>query len=165
MNPIQNLPLKFWMSKLPINVTNLFVGIDPGKNLGLSYIIGAEIVAAYVRLPEKDKFAGVNAKNYMDYLVANLFNYSVKRFALVEGAAYNKIFGQDLLAQIRFGLLYSLKMNNFEVDYIPPATARKNSFENGKISGSSIWKKLNANAADAAGIAIACLMKHQKYWE
>jgi hypothetical protein len=84
--------------------------------------------------------------------------------ALVEDAAFHKQMGQVGLAEVRFGFYFGLRQSGVkDVRMIPPMTARKLAFEDGRIQAMDVWPLLNHNAADSVAIALAALkLKEQE---
>lgn len=147
------------MSELPyaLPYKSLFVGVDPGKNFGVAVASKNFLFAYSGKINETNApLYGIDAIEIIDSLFVNLHHHD-RKLARVEGASHSSAYGQDLLAQIRFGFAYALKQKEFNVHYVPPHSARKQAFGSAKISGKNLWLNLNPNAADAVGIVLSLI--------
>lgn len=73
----------------------------------------------------------------------------------VEGASFGDVYGQVLLAEIRFGFTLGLIHSGNTPTIIPPQSARKRAFGTATIRGRDLFPLINKNGADAIGIALA----------
>ncbi len=136
------------------------IGVDPGRNWGLSlilqtfrYPITYDLYVYWGTLPKEEV-----THKYFDSVqkFINLWlppNTDIK-VVCVEGASYGERFGQVMLEDVRLGFVKAFENMGMKVTLVPPLTARKAVFGNGKIKASSIWLDINRNAADAAAIAL-----------
>lgn len=135
----------------------LVVGVDPGVNFGLT-IINLEYVQVFNgKLPSQSEPGkhGIDAYN----LVKEIFNWQsdFHHPAVVEGAAYNRMFKQVELEETRFGFFLALYDSGFEARIVPPASIRLKAFGHGRSQAGEIWPFLNQNAADSVGCALAAM--------
>lgn len=144
-----------WMvrGKLEHHVGSV-LGIDPGVNFGITIIRNDDIFIMNGKLlTQKDQRIEYSRFSYMltKYLI-NWYGIDDATFVL-EGAAFNKQFGQVNLAEVRTG--YYLAMRDYgEVKMASPMSARKVVFGGGKIQPMDVWPFLNHNSADSLSLAL-----------
>lgn len=137
---------------LPFNATKV-VGVDPGVNFGMTMIDGTEILCYHGKLktnPSKLEYAVM-----AHALITNMIDDGLMTNAhfVLEGAAFNKTFGQVQLAEVRTG--FYMGMRHFDlVEVIAPMSVRKQVFGDGRTQPMDIWPTLNHNAADSLSIAL-----------
>lgn len=167
---------KFWMTKEPkielsgipvrcvscsfegsgFNPTYSVVGVDPGRNFGITWIDAEdqEIRIYSGTLPDDShEKRGMQA---MD-LIKEFCEYHcvyVGDKAVIEGAAYEKLHGQVALAEVRFGFFAGMEKFGLEPTVVPPQSVRKTVFGSAKIHAGDLWPILNDNAADSLGVAL-----------
>lgn len=148
--------MTLWTSDIGFSPIVPCVGIDPGRQLGISLIMRWKIYAFYCVIPKQETtfLTGVQAIQIMRAWQEKFLDLR-HPYVAVEGASYNERYGQDNLSQIRFALSYALYSIDSHLDQVPPATARKLAFGDGKVTGKQLWPEINNNAADAVGLALA----------
>ncbi len=128
------------------------IGVDPGKNWGISVLSGGILFVYWGKLPKMEY------PDYPEYLANFVSGWFSPNFtatmATIEGAAYGAIYGRESLEDIRVGLYIAFKELGKEVLYIPPLKIRRGVFGDGKIKASDIWLSINPNGADSAAIAL-----------
>lgn len=152
--------------KMPGN-TYTAIGIDPGKNFGMT-IINREYLQVYYGTLQVSKKPGVSGKMLHELIHKRLFYdrlvdvpENVVFRAVVEGAAYNFAKGQVFLEEIRFACYLGLANLGYTTEIIPPVTIRKMAFGRGTIKAQEIWPMLNPNGADSIGCALAALSLYE----
>lgn len=130
------------------------VGIDPGRNFGLSIMSGNALTVYYGKLPSRKSpfnfLSGWDAFHLSSQFVG------VNRMPLVvEGAAHEEDVGQVLLAEIRAGFYIGMAyFNQCKVELVPPTKVRKRVWGKGGFKGGYAWPLINPNAADAGACAL-----------
>lgn len=134
------------------------VGVDPGVNFGMTVIDGPKVTAMWGKLKSTKTpgLKGIEAYDLMR-LSTFLWDWEVPVTAVVEGAAYSKYHKQVELEEVRFGFYLALHHLGFKVHILPPATIRKMVFGAGRTQAGDVYVKLNHNAADSVGAALAAL--------
>jgi len=130
------------------------IGVDPGVNFGITIINMDKVTilnGALLQQTQKIRYAQL-AHELMSDLI-NLNPQEDPTF-VVEGAAYNKTFGQVGLAEVRTGFYLALEYQYNMVWTPPPASVRVDVFGSGKVQAGDIWPTLNHNAADSLSIAL-----------
>jgi hypothetical protein len=151
---------------LPSNL-NHAVGVDPGVNFGLTIIHGSHIRVIYGKFPS-ERLKGWHGINVYKWMLTLFGSMETRRVlapyqrvpAIVEGAAYHSQFGQVGLEEVRFAFFLALHILGFEAEIVPPATIRKNAFNDGKMQAGDVWPWMNHNGADSLGCALCALEKH-----
>ena len=126
------------------------MGIDPGRKFAVCTIRGKEVNCSYGTFDNASP--EIHAKWAAEYM-RNHFYWCVDWPVTIEGAAYNKPYGQVGLAYIRMGF-YLPMVRITRVNITPPATVRKVAFGSGKVKAKDLWPKINDNAAAAVGCAL-----------
>jgi hypothetical protein len=165
--------VQLYVGKIPISLYG--VGIDPGRNFGITIFNGREVLVMNGKMKAYEKSDrwryGIEAVSIASSInnimtgVGEVFASgkpkSIRGIALsskigrgaVEGAAYKKREGQVNLAEVRFGFAYGLHSLGLDVAIVPPATARAQCAGKGTTTMNEYWPTLNSNAADSVGIA------------
>jgi hypothetical protein len=148
-----------WTTELPIEVNKVCVGIDPGSNLGITYISDLEVSVYNGQMPPGTSVEhGVRAyelsKEFCEFNCLTSGDVSV-----VEGASFGSQYGQVGLAEIRFGFYLGLLHSGLTVSIVPPTSIRKVVFNNGKLKADEVWPCLNPNAAAGLSMGIYALLK------
>lgn len=129
------------------------VGIDPGVNFAITFIANEDVVIRHGKFQTK---ADNNEYAFMSFnftrLMVNTFNMKKATFVL-EGAAFNKTFGQVMLAGVRTGFYLGLRQFG-KVQVPAPMSVRKKVFGDGRTQPMDIWPDINHNAADSLSIAL-----------
>jgi hypothetical protein len=81
------------------------------------------------------------------------YRMSNSKFVL-EGAAFNKTFGQVQLAEVRTGYYIAMRHYTETISVPAPMTARKVVFGDGRTQPGDIWPLLNHNGADSLALAL-----------
>lgn len=141
-----------------IGNTKMAVGVDPGVNYGLTLIEGEDVFVFWGKLPSH-KEAGLAGIEAYDYIKNHgyLWDIAEPGRAVVEGAAYDKRKGQVGLETVRFGFFLALHHLGYEVKIMAPSSIRLAAFGAGRTQGGDVYVKLNHNAADSVGCALAAL--------
>jgi hypothetical protein len=136
------------------------VGIDPGKNFGVSTLTpcvggmgGFELNTWWGTLPTQDHdydYFGV----VLDFIDSWFPKNHPAKIAVTEGAAYGAQYKQPMLEDCRLGFLMAFRALGMEVDYVAPIHARKVVFGSGKIKASETWLSIGGNGADSAAICL-----------
>lgn len=134
----------------------LFVGIDPGVNYGITVINMdyAQIIHGVLPAASLGMRGATVYEMIKDYF-SMLDVHATNNFAVVEGAAYSRFFGQVPLEEVRFGFFLGLLHSGFNVQISSPSGIRKIAFGNGKLSAVDVYPTMNQNAADSVGCALA----------
>jgi Holliday junction resolvasome RuvABC endonuclease subunit len=134
--------------------TGVVIGVDPGVNFGVTVIYECYIHIFNGKLKtQKDRRIEYSILAH-DLIHELVHEYGGNPTTLVlEGAAFNKTFGQVNLAEVRTG--YYMAMRSYgEVEVPAPMSVRKAVFGDGKMQPMDIWPHLNHNAADSLSIAL-----------
>jgi len=129
------------------------VGIDPGRNYGFTILGPYGTGWVYYGKMIKHDPDEAYTKYIIDDFVPSMVGMYPIKFAVVEGAAYDKTFGQVGLEAIRCGF-YAGMERICPTDIAPPSTVRKVVFGNGKMQAMDVWYDINHNAADSLAIAL-----------
>ena len=135
-------------------IDRVSVGIDPGRNFGITYISDIEILVYNGTMPSAPH--DVYAEKAYDLTLEFCDTYCLTKgdVAIVEGASYGDTFGQVGLAEIRQGFRLALKHHGLEPITVAPKSARKVVFGSGNTQAMNIWACLNHNAADALALGL-----------
>ena len=138
------------------NTCNL-VGVDPGKNFGITFVDCSSVSVYWGKLPPRKELgqSGKDARRLMFALMVRNIGNIHDITAIVEGAAYHSVYGQVGLEEVRFGFYLALAENTPDVYIRPPATVRKLATGSGKSQAGDEYVKLNHNAADSIYCAMA----------
>ena len=131
------------------------IGVDPGVNFGITIINMDKITVIHGALLQQQhryEYALLAYELMCDLINLNPLGDPV--LFVVEGAAYNKTFGQVNLAEIRTGFYLAMRYYNDVAWMPPPASVRVDVFGSGKVQAGDIFPALNHNAADSLGIAL-----------
>jgi hypothetical protein len=132
------------------------VAIDPGVNFGMTTISDGDVWIYNGKLKQ--------CKTSLEYsweafgLISSVL-YMVSRLnvrVVIEGAAYNKTFGQVGLADVRAGFYLGAREvlgSPDNIYIVAPMTVRKKVFGDGRYQAGDAFPLLNHNAADSVGIA------------
>ncbi len=162
---------KFELNGLPINCysasyqgddfspAEVSIGIDPGRNFGITFISETDILIYYGTMPaDSHERYGIFADQLIkEFCETHCVTYGDS--ITIEGAAYGSTFGQVGLAEIRFGFYIGAQRIGLEPKMVPPASIRKAVFGSAKVHAGDIWPTLNHNAADSFAIALYPLIK------
>jgi hypothetical protein len=136
------------------------MAVDPGVNLGVCIINNDSIWVAWGALKDKVSHEehGISAYDLMLDVMED-HNLDSSCIYVLEGAAFNKQFGQVGLSSVRQGFYMGLRMYSPPFDLVPPMTARKIAFGDGRAQAGDLWPTLNHNGADAIGLALYGILK------
>ena len=136
----------------------IVVGVDPGVNFGMTVINLEYVQVLHGKLPRRTKRGdhGIDAYGLI-HTYFGTWRPGSKITAIVEGAAYNRMFKQVELEEVRFGFFFGLHTCGFDVHIVPPAAIRKSAFGHGRTQAGDIWPFLNGNGADSVGCALAAI--------
>lgn len=139
------------------------IGIDPGVNFGFVIVDKEDVFVYYGKVKTKAKNNrieySIDVMNMTKSLIAIYDMHNVT--CVIEGAAYRKQFGQVQLAEVRNGFFIGCRKFSNKVYISPPATIRKIAFGHGYLHGLELFPTLNANAADAIGVAMTALDREE----
>lgn len=137
----------------------LVVGVDPGVNFGMTVFNLGYVQILHGKLPRQTErgWHGIDAFELMCRYFEGTETMPKICKAVVEGAAYNRMFKQVELEEVRIGFFLGLHYCNFRTSIVPPASIRLKAFGNGRMQAGDIWPFLNQNAADSVGAALAAL--------
>jgi hypothetical protein len=137
------------------------VGVDPGKNWGLSTLSpypneqlgGMMLNTWWGTFPTQE-----HDYDYFQVVMEFIDEWFPKKhpakIALTEGAAYGAQYKQPMLEDIRLGFLMAFRTLGMEVDYVSPLKSRKAVFGSGKIKASDTWLSIGGNGADSGAICL-----------
>lgn len=146
------ISVKVMLCRMPGRKDWRGIGVDPGRNFGITTLQGRHAFIMHGTLPkapEQWKY-GIMAFDIM----ANPKFYEGTGHAIVEGAAFKQPYGEANLAYVRFGFVCGLYYAGYSVDIVPPATIRKDALGHGRKTGLQVWPELNPNAADSFAAAL-----------
>jgi len=138
--------------------SGVIIGIDPGVNFGMTVIIDEKVDIYHGKLTKCEQrleYAGMSMTCVRE-IMDNYPAYDTP-LAVLEGAAFNKTFGQVGLAEVRAGFYLGLKYITDMVTVVPPMTTRKKVFGDGRTQPMDVWPTLNHNAADSLSLALYLL--------
>lgn len=164
-NTIQTSSIEEYVSSCKSN-GHLCIGIDPGiRKLGYTfmphYTLHDITYTFEINLPQ-DKNHTTRFFNVWlaAQMVTGIFteHSGLKNFSLlkicIEGAAYEKGFGQVALAEIRTVLASFYLFKGHFPYIIPPQTIRKSAFNSAKIKAKELWTELPPDSAASIGCAL-----------
>ncbi len=132
------------------------VAIDPGVNFGMTIVsdTGLRVYNGKLIKQETSFEYGWYAFNFITDILSR---QGESCMFILEGAAYNKTFGQVGLADIRTGFYLGARrlLAPASIQIIAPASARKKVFNDGRYQAGDAFPKTNHNAADSLGLALA----------
>lgn len=133
------------------------IGIDPGVNFGVTIINEDEVqvINGKLRKQESSLAYSVMAQGMSECLLEML----PAMCNVLEGPAFNKVFGQVGLADVRAGFYLGFKPRYPII--VPPMTCRKEVFDNGKTQAGEVWPNIDHNAADSLALALYGLLHPQ----
>ena len=160
MKPDVTEKIHYHTTQLPFIIPNLnrcIIGVDPGRNYGFTIIEPSgmtHVLNGKLTKQEPDEAYTL----YIIRFVARLLIIQDRwdftpAISVIEGAAYDKTFGQVGLEAVRCGFYTGLWMENGRTEIAPPSTVRKHVLGNGMIQASDLWL-INHNAADSVAIAL-----------
>lgn len=130
------------------------VGIDPGRNFGLSTLLNGTLMTYWGKFPKCELSTDyhIMASDFIkEWLPVDL----PVQIVMVEGPSYGDMYGQVLLEDVRLGFFMAFKSLGYDVQYVAPLRVRKAIFGNGKIKARDVWLDLpDNNSSDAAAIAL-----------
>jgi len=128
------------------------IGIDPGRNWGISIISGGILFTYWGKLP---KMVAPDYHNYITCWLNGWFspNFTAK-VAVIEGAAYGAMYSREMLEDVRLGLYDGMKELGKDVSYVPPMKIRRQVLGNGRLKASDILLSIDPNGADSVAIAL-----------
>lgn len=149
--------VRSWSGVLPFYVSNPVVGIDPGRNFGLTLIYEDKAYIHYGKLhKQKPQWKyGFLAEDYAESWLKN----NLPHFVVIEGPAFRaagggKMYGEANLGHIRMGFASAFHTKGIETIFIPPASSRKKVMGSAKVKGADVWVMLDHNAAESLLLAI-----------
>lgn len=136
------------------------VGVDPGKNWGLSTLTpypspmgGMMLNTWWGTFPTQE-----HDYDYFQVVLEFIDEWFPKnhpaKIAITEGAAFGAQYKQPMLEDIRLGFLMAFRDKGMEVDYVAPLKVRKQIFGSGKIKASEVWLSIRNNGADSGAICL-----------
>jgi len=128
------------------------IGIDPGKNFGVSLLRHDFSMIMNGVLDDS-----VYTLREMAFWMAQSLVQSTSpslTVSIVEGASYGDRFGQVKLAEIRCGFELGFSELGLPVVIVAPKTPRKTVFGNGDIVAMDVWSQINHNASDALCLSL-----------
>jgi len=136
------------------NHVGFVIGVDPGVNFGIT-IIKDDVIYIYNGKLKTQKERRIEYAILAHDLIHDLVHEHGGRPTILslEGAAYNKTYGQVPLAEVRTGYYMALRSYG-EVEMPPPMSWRKVSLGSGTAFEGDIWPTLNGNAAASLGVAL-----------
>jgi len=155
---------KTWTAKVPFIVSNPVMGIDPGRNFGITVLHQDSALVWYGKLTKREP----QWKYGLDAFAVGKDKARVCDFGVVEGPIFRaegqgKLYGEANLANIRFGFLLGILQHCSEVDMVPPASSRKTTFGSAKVKGMDVWTTIDPNAAESLVLAICAAKKKGWY--
>lgn len=128
------------------------VGIDPGRNFGISWVDGPTLGILWGQMPKEEHLwrYGITAFHMIQDVTRGIEGFP----AVVEGPSFRAKYGQPALESIRFGFALGLIEKGLAVEVVPPATIRAQVLGHGHNRATDFWPTLNENAADAAAAAL-----------
>jgi len=134
------------------------VGIDPGRNYGITIIEGDLMRVIWGQMPKADQY---------DYAkLAFLLSYKLPAWGIspgavnltVEGPAFGAKKGKiHLLHGIRIGFYIGACQAGYESKIVAPMTARKQVLGHGHTQAADLMPQINPNAADSVALAFCGL--------
>jgi len=128
------------------------IGVDPGKNWGIGIAQTGYLTVCWGTFPKMRK--DFEYLNYIRSFIIEWFPEIPAKICMIEGPSYGSLFKQPMLEDVRAGFMLGFKTIGKLVDYVPPQSARKQVFGNGRIKASEMWLGINPNAADAGALAL-----------
>jgi hypothetical protein len=132
------------------------IGIDPGINFGVSWLVNKRLETWWGSLPKQnhdfDYF--YIARDFIIMFVRKFQLFKNIDIAIIEAPSYGSQYKQPLLEDVRVGFHAGLTATHFSPEYVPPKTVNKAVFGNGNIAGKKEWIAIGGNGADAAAVAL-----------
>lgn len=154
-----------WDAKLPENRGNptWYWGIDPGVEFGIT-IIHLTNVSIFQGVMWHSPGDRPGHRAHVAYVILEnlirMYNepVDVPRHMVIEGAAYEKMYGQVQLAEIRTGFyLAAVRSMEFQdVRVLTPQAIRKTVFDR-QINAREVWPTLTKDAAASLSMALTAL--------
>jgi hypothetical protein len=137
------------------NFGGKIVGVDPGVNLGITLIDHENVRIFHGKLKTlREQRIGYSVMAH-DLLVNLIDEYKMSKATFVlEGAAFNKTFGQVQLAEVRTGYYIAMKHYSEEIAIPAPMSVRKKVCGDGRVQPGDLWPNVNHNACDSLSIAL-----------
>jgi hypothetical protein len=141
--------------KRPLEIQGFGLGIDPGRNFGISFVAPLFVEIIHGNLHHDRDWTYMD-DGEMAYQMAQQYKAPMtgELKACIEGAAHSSHVGQANLAYIRFGFYLGLSNRGIEVYMAPPNTIRKGVTGHGNTPMWELLPNMNENAADALGCAL-----------
>ena len=130
------------------------IGVDPGRNFGVGILYNKKLTVYWGKFPKQDedyRYSLLVSNFVQDWIPE--YACSITRIA-IEGPSFGSHFKQVMLEDVRVGFWLGFQGIGKETIYVPPQTARKQVFGDGRIKASDLWLSINKNAADAVAIAL-----------
>lgn len=167
LRPLVKEKVHYHTTQMPIVIRGLtrnIIGVDPGRNYGFTIIEPsglAHVLNGKLVKQEPDEAYTLYIIRFVSSLLSRDAGWNddneewdlAPEMSIVEGAAYDKTFGQVGLEAVRCGFYTGLKLADSPVEIAPPSTVRKHVLGNGMIQASDLWL-INHNAADSIAIAL-----------
>ena len=130
------------------------IGVDPGRRFGVTIIQNGFARIHYGTMPKIENVAFMYMSTLLIKQITRYCKLPPETPAFIEGAAHGKPYGQVPLAEIRAGFFIGLAENGIQAEMIPPMSARKKAFGNGRVKAYDILLGINPNGADSLGLAL-----------
>ncbi len=147
---------KGWLvqGRLP-NHAGKVLGVDPGVNFGITILDKDRVLVFNGKLKKQETNKIEYAQLARLVVGALIEDFDMAECPMViEGAAFNKRFGQVNLGEVRAGYYLGMRDYTNHVDVVAPMTVRKAVFGDGRIQPGDIWPTINHNGADSLAIAL-----------
>jgi len=156
---VGGLKLKQWRTvfRLELKQKCTIVGVDPGRNFGISIIRPDDLVEMYVSKfpPMKRNEYGFFARDFFESFIRyQLYGETGEVYMGIEGPSFHDNFGQVVLAEIRMGFCVSAIDNGINPVQYAPMTSRKSILGKGTTKGSDLWVTVPDHGADSFVIAL-----------
>jgi hypothetical protein len=139
-----------------LEVLHPAIGIDPGINFGVAWMIGNRLETWWGALPKQnhDYDYFYVARDFIIGFVRKFQLFEQIDIAIIEAPSYGSHYKQPLLEDVRVGFHAGLTSTHFTPEYVPPKTVNKAVFGNGNIAGKKEWLAVGGNGADAAAVTL-----------
>lgn len=146
----------FMRQPVPYESNVALIGVDPGVSYGVAEIRYGFLQLHWGKLPGTKLPKGHRAIQAMEFFTEEgKFDLYWDAVGVVEGAAYNKKFGQVGLEEVRIGFYLGLvDVMGDNVHIVPPSSIKAKVLGSAKNQAGDWWPWLNHNAADAISIAL-----------
>lgn len=153
---LHGLPLRTAVAEVPDQymhqVAEIAIGVDPGRNFGYTLLKSGMLVAYWGTFEKEDEQWKYVRPAYR--LIQTLGPKAKFVHMAIEGPAFRKQYGQPALESARAGFALSGLHNHYNVEIVPPATARAEVLGHGFNKAGDFWPSLNLNAADSVVLAL-----------